>query len=64
MGVPSVGCNAPPPRTNADAPSVVLATTSEMGNVLLVERRVLQYRLALTCERGLIEIDVSHLPTS
>jgi len=35
---------------------------SEMGNVLLVERRVLQYRLVLTCERGLLEIDVSHLP--
>jgi hypothetical protein len=36
--------------------------TSEMGNILLVERRVLQYRLVLTCERGLVEIDVSHLP--
>ena len=35
---------------------------SEMGNILLVERRVLNYRLVLTCERGLIEIDVSHLP--
>jgi hypothetical protein len=35
---------------------------SEMGNVLLVERRVLAYRLVLTCERGLVEIDVSHLP--
>ncbi len=35
---------------------------SELGNVLLLERRVLQYRLVLTCERGLIEIDVSHLP--
>jgi hypothetical protein len=35
---------------------------SQMGNVLLLERRVLQYRLVLTCERGLIEIDVSHLP--
>ncbi len=35
---------------------------SEMGNIVLVERRVLQYRLVLTCERGLIEIDVSHLP--
>jgi hypothetical protein len=35
---------------------------SEMGNILLVERRVLGYRLVLTCERGLIEIDVSHLP--
>jgi len=35
---------------------------SEMGHILLVERRVLSYRLVLTCERGLIEIDVSHLP--
>jgi hypothetical protein len=35
---------------------------SELGNILLVERRVLNYRLVLTCERGLIEIDVSHLP--
>jgi len=38
------------------------AFTSELGNILLVERRVLQYRLVITCERGLIEIDVSHLP--
>jgi hypothetical protein len=36
--------------------------TSQMGNILLLERRVLQYRLVLTCERGLVEIDVSHLP--
>jgi hypothetical protein len=36
--------------------------TSGLGNILLVERRVLQYRLVVTCERGLIEIDVSHLP--
>jgi hypothetical protein len=36
--------------------------TSQMGNILLIERRVLQYRLVLTCERGLVEIDVSHLP--
>jgi len=35
---------------------------SELGNVLLLERRVLQHRLVITCERGLIEIDVSHLP--
>ena len=35
---------------------------SEMGNILLLERRVRGYRLVLTCERGLIEIDVSHLP--
>ena len=36
--------------------------TSTMGNIVLVERRVLQYRLVLTCEQGLVEIDVSHLP--
>ena len=36
--------------------------TSELGNILLVERRVLGYRLVITCERGLVEIDVSHLP--
>lgn len=35
---------------------------SELGNVLLVERRVLQFRLVITCEGGLIELDVSHLP--
>ena len=35
---------------------------SELGNILLVERRVLGCRLVLTCERGLVEIDVSHLP--
>lgn len=35
---------------------------SELGNVLLLERRVLQHRLVLTCERGLLEIDVSRLP--
>jgi hypothetical protein len=36
--------------------------TSELGNIVLVERRVLHYRIVLTCERGLIEIDISHLP--
>lgn len=35
---------------------------SDLGNVVLLERRVLNYRLVLTCERGLIELDVSHLP--
>lgn len=35
---------------------------SDLGNILLLERRVLNYRLVLTCERGLVEIDVSHLP--
>ena len=33
-----------------------------MGNILLVERRVLNYRLVLTCEQGIVEIDVSGLP--
>ncbi len=37
-------------------------TSHDMGNILLIERRVLGYRLVLTCERGLVEIDVSHLP--
>ena len=35
---------------------------SDLGNVVLLERRVLNFRLVLTCERGLIELDVSHLP--
>ncbi|HWO26330.1 MAG TPA: hypothetical protein VNO30_46700 [Kofleriaceae bacterium] len=35
---------------------------SDLGNIVLLERRVLNFRLVLTCERGLIEIDVSHLP--
>lgn len=35
---------------------------SDLGNILMLERRVLQYRLVLTCERGLIEVDVSGLP--
>ena len=36
--------------------------TSDLGNILMVERRVLHYRIVLTCERGLLEIDISHLP--
>jgi hypothetical protein len=35
---------------------------SELGNILMLERRVLKYRLVLTCERGLLEVDVSQLP--
>jgi len=35
---------------------------SPLGNVLLLERRILGYRLVATCEGGLIEIDTSHLP--
>jgi hypothetical protein len=33
-----------------------------LGNILLLERRILGYRLVATCERGLLELDVSHLP--
>ncbi|HWM87780.1 MAG TPA: hypothetical protein VNO33_18125 [Kofleriaceae bacterium] len=35
---------------------------SDLGNILMVERRVLNYSLVLTCEHGLVEIDVSGLP--
>ncbi len=35
---------------------------STLGNVLMVERRVINYSLVLTCEEGLIEIDISNLP--
>jgi hypothetical protein len=35
---------------------------SALGNILLVERRVFHYRLVLSCQGGLIEIDVSGLP--
>lgn len=35
---------------------------SDLGNIVLLERRVLNFRLVLTCERGLIELDISHLP--
>jgi hypothetical protein len=35
---------------------------SDLGNILMLERRILKYRLVLTCERGLIEVDVATLP--
>jgi hypothetical protein len=35
---------------------------SPLGNILLLERRVLAGRLVLTCERGLVELDLSALP--
>lgn len=35
---------------------------SPMGNVLMLESRVMNYSLVLSCERGLVEIDVSGLP--
>ena len=33
-----------------------------LGNVLMLERRIVGYRLVATCEHGLVELDVSHLP--
>jgi hypothetical protein len=35
---------------------------SPLGNILLVERRVMHDRLVLSCERGLIEVDVALVP--
>jgi hypothetical protein len=35
---------------------------SELGNIVMLERRVLDETLVLTCERGLVEVDVSGLP--
>lgn len=35
---------------------------SPLGNILLLERRVLNDRLVLSCERGLIEVDVAQVP--
>lgn len=35
---------------------------SPFGNVLLLERRVLSDRLVMSCERGLVEVDVSQVP--
>ena len=34
---------------------------SPLGNILLLERRVLGDRLVLTCERGLVEVDLADL---
>jgi hypothetical protein len=35
---------------------------SPLGNVLLLERRVMGDRLVMSCERGLVEVDVSAVP--
>jgi hypothetical protein len=35
-----------------------------LGNILLLERRVLADRLVATCERGLVEVDLSALPAA
>jgi hypothetical protein len=35
---------------------------SPLGNILLLERRVLADRLVLSCERGLVDVDVSQVP--
>ncbi|MCP4449169.1 MAG: hypothetical protein GY811_28130 [Myxococcales bacterium] len=38
--------------------------TSDLGNILMLERRVINYSLVLSCERGLVELDISGLPES
>jgi hypothetical protein len=35
---------------------------STLGNIVMLERRMLQNRLVLTCEHGLVEVDLSRLP--
>jgi hypothetical protein len=35
---------------------------SPLGNILMMERRVINYTLVLSCENGLVEIDLSGLP--
>jgi hypothetical protein len=37
--------------------------TSPLGNLLMLERRIIDHRLVLTCERGLVEVDVRALPS-
>ena len=36
---------------------------SPLGNLLMVERRVSLDRLVLSCERGLVELEVGELPS-
>jgi len=36
--------------------------TSPLGNILMLERRIVGNRLVLTCERGLVEVNVAALP--
>jgi hypothetical protein len=36
---------------------------SPVGNILLLERRVMHDRLVLSCEKGLVEVDVSRVPS-
>jgi hypothetical protein len=35
---------------------------SPLGNILLLERRMLADRLVLSCERGLVEVDIAQVP--
>ena len=50
-------------RLGASADDWTPVFASPFGNVLLLERRVLGDRLVLSCERGLVEVDVSLVPT-
>ena len=35
---------------------------SPLGNIIMLERRIINDRLVLTCEKGLVEVDVGSLP--
>jgi hypothetical protein len=50
-------------RLGASADDWTPVFQSPLGNVLLLERRVLADRLVMSCERGLIEVDVAQVPT-
>lgn len=49
-------------RLGATADDWTPVFTSGLGNVLLLERRVLGDRLVLSCEHGLIEVEVANIP--
>jgi hypothetical protein len=49
-------------RLGASADDWTAVYRSPLGNVLLLERRVLGERLVLSCEGGLVEVDVSAVP--
>lgn len=49
-------------RLGASADDWTPVFASPFGNVLLLERRVLGDRLVLSCERGLVEVNVAQVP--
>lgn len=47
------------PRRSAEWTEVF---RSDLGPILLLERRLVGHRLVVTCEHGLVELEVGHLP--